>query len=177
MSEGTTESYDEQLGIVLVAQHLYIGYWNIGNLLCPQLTHDIVVFRLGRDSACLSVLLQTTEDMCISFLSRHCPIAHLSFGIALVWSVIAFLLGSDIMRFDGVETLYCRQFPCSRTVCNEGIGEQDDRSEVLNRNLRSLICCVKTSGRTQGGNNWHWALTVSSVESLQEVGLLTLGGK
>ena len=113
MTESTTETNYQEFGIVLVSQHLYVGHGDVGNLLCPQLAHDIVVFRLCGDSSCLAVLLQSSEDMCISLLSRHCPIAHLCLRVALVWSVIALLLGSYIMRLDSVETFHCGQFPCS----------------------------------------------------------------
>ena len=48
---------------------------------------------------------------------------------------------------------------------------------MLKGYLGSLIGGVKTVGRTGGGNHRHGAFTVTSVESLQQVGLLALGGK
>ena len=136
-----------------------------------------MVFGLCGYGTRLAVLLQSTEDVGISLLSGDCPIAHLRLGVALVWSVFALLLGSDIMRLNGLETLHRGQLPCSRTVGDEGIGEQDYGSEMLHGNLGCLIGSVETVGGTQSGNHRHRALAVASVECLQQVGLLTLGGK
>ena len=78
------------------------------------------------------------------------------------------------MRLNGFETLHRGQLPCSRTVGDEGIGEQDYGSEMLHSNLGCLIGSVETVGGTQSGNHRHRALAVASVECLQQVGLLTL---
>ena len=135
MTEGTSETYYQEFGIILVSQHLNIGHGDVSHLLGTQLTHDVVVLRLCGDCSSLSILLQSSEDVCVALLSGDCPIAHLRLRVTLVWSVVALLLWSDIMRLDIVETFHGWQFPCCRTVGDKGIGEKDYGSEMLHGNL------------------------------------------
>ena len=84
MPVGGAEAHDEQVGILLVAFHLKVRHRDEGDLFGPQMVHLVVILRLSGDGTRLAVLLQSTEDMLITFLSGDSPVAHFRFRIAMI---------------------------------------------------------------------------------------------
>ena len=176
MAVGRTEAHDEQVGIV-VAHHLEVGNGNLRHLLCAQTAHQVVVLGVGRDGAGLAVFLQSAQDVVVALHAGDGPVAHLGLLVAEVRGVVVLHLRRDVVGMNLGQAFHGGQLPCTRTVGDECIGEQDDRSEVLQRNLGSLVGSVEAVGRTGGGDDRHGAFAVAAVEGLQQVGLFTLGGQ
>ena len=80
----TAETDNQQVGIVLIAFYFYVGYFDFGNLLGTQARHQVVVFRVGGDGACLIVLFQSAEDMSETLCSGDGPIAAAGLFVTLV---------------------------------------------------------------------------------------------
>ena len=132
-----------------------------------------MVLRFGGYGSRLTVLLQSTEDMCETLLTWHCPVAYVVI-VALVGGILVFLFCRCIVRMDVWQLVHLWQSPCCRAIGYESIGKQYHGCHVLQGYLASHICRVEAVGRTRGCNHWHRALAVSTIESLQQVGLLAL---
>ena len=169
-----TEAYNEQVGVILVAQHLQVGYLYVVNLLLTQAGHQVVVLRVGGDGPRLVVLLQSAEDMLKALASGHSPVAH-AVGIALVGSPAALQLIRHVGWLDGGIFVQFGQTEGSAAVGNVGISHQHHGSHVLQGHLACCVSSVKAVGRRCGGYHWHGALAVAAEEHLQQVCLLRLG--
>src|SRR5574344_1215811 len=60
VTECAAKAYDEQVCIILVAQHLEVWHLNLVYLFLTQASHEVVVLWVCRDSTSLVVFLQTT---------------------------------------------------------------------------------------------------------------------
>ena len=86
MTVCTTETNDEQVGVVLITQYLEVWHLNLVDFCLTQTSHEVVILWVGGDGTCLVVLLQSTEDMLETFATWHCPIANTSLLIAEIRS-------------------------------------------------------------------------------------------
>ena len=177
MSIGTTETNNEQLGILGVSLYHKVGYGDGIYLLLAQTGHQVVVLGVGRDGTCLVVLLQTTEDMLESFASGHCPVAHAILLLTLVGSPCTLQFFRHVGRIDGCIFSQIGQAESARAVSHEGIGEQHHGSHVLQGNLTGHVGCIEAVCGRCSCQYRHGRLAVTAKEHLQQVGLLRLGGQ
>ena len=172
VSVRATETYDEQVGILFVAKHLKVGNGDFINLLLTQMSHQVVVLRVGGDGTRLVVLLQTAEDMLETFAARHGPVADARLRVAQVGCPAAFQLFWNVWRIDDGIVSQVWQLECGRAIGHVGVGHQDDGSHVLQCHLAGHVGCIKAVCWRGGCNDGHRAFTVSAKQSLQKVGLL-----
>ena len=175
MAVGGAEADDEQVGIVIVALDLKVWYGDERHFLRTQVVHHVMVVWLSGDGACLAVLLQSAENVLVALLSRDGPVASLALRVAQIRRVFVFLVGRGIVGVNLRQLVYVGQLPCRRAIGYEGVGEQDDRREMLQRYLCRHESCVEAVGRACGRYYGHRALAVSAIQHLQQVGLLALG--
>ena len=167
MTVSSTETHYQQICILYAALHLNIRHWNFSNLLGTQTAHQIMVFRLGRNSTCITVFFQASQNMHITFLSRQCPITDTCFSITLVRSIIILHFRSNIGWVNSRIVCQIRQFPCAGTICYKTISQQHHRSHVFQGNLTSIISSIKTMSWRSCGNDRHRRFTVTAKQSLQ----------
>ena len=177
VSVGAAKANDEEVGIVLVAQHFEVGHLNLVDFLLTQMSHQVVVLGVGGNGTRLVVLLQATEDVLEAFASGHCPVAHTCFGIAEIRCPLALQFLRHVGRLDGRIVGKVRQFEGSRAVGHVGIGHEDDGRHVLQCHLGCGVGRIEAVGGRCGSNHRHGRFAVTSEEGLQEVGLLRLGGQ
>ena len=177
MAVGTAEAHDEQFRVVLVALHLKVGHRNELHLVVAQPVHAVVVLRLRAYRARLAVFLQSAEDVRIALLSRHRPIAHVRLRVAMIGRILVFLFLRRIVWMYLRQLVHSRELPCRRAVCDKSVCQQHHRSEMFERNLARHISRVEAVCRACGRYHRHRAFTVTSVEHLQQVGLLALCGQ
>ena len=170
MTIGGTKTYDEQVGIIDIAFHLKVGHFDVGNLLLTQASHQVVVFRIGRDGTRIAVLLQSTEDMCEPFASRHSPVAAAVFRTHIGRPRFLQLLRNE-WRVDSIEFCHLGQFEGAGTISNISIGKQHDGRHVFQRHFRCLISSIEAVCRTCCRHHRHGTLSITSEEHLQEVSL------
>ena len=175
MSVRTSESHDEQVGIVGAALYLNVGYGYLGNLLGAQVAHQVMVLRVGGDGTRPAVFLQSAQDVHVAFASGDGPVAYTGFGVAAVGCIVVLHFGGGIRRVDGGIFGQLGQLPGPRAVGHVAVGQQYDGRHVLQSNLAGHIGCVEAVGGRCGGNDRHGAFAVAAEEGLQQVGLFRLG--
>jgi len=112
-----------------------------------------------------------------TFGSRNSPIADQAFFVATICFPYFFarIVVGDIIRFDFRILSQVRQLPCGRTVGDEGIRQQDNRSHMFERQFSCPISGIEAVCRSRSGNHDSRAFTVTSIERLHQVGLFALG--
>ena len=80
-------------------------------------------------------------------------------------------------RVDRRQFLDVGQAPRLGTVGEVAVGQQDDRVAVGDGQAAGLVRRVEAVRRRLGRNDRHRGLAVASVERLQQIGLLGLGGQ
>ena len=173
---GAAEAHDEQLGIVFVAKHLEVGHGDGSYLSLTLAGHQVVILGIRTDGTRLVVLLEAAEDVLEAFSARHSPVAN-ALGITHVWCPRTFQILWDIRRRDGGILAEVGQFECCGTICNVGIRHENYGCHVFQRHLRGRKSHFEAVGGACCGNDWHWALAITTKESLQEVGLFALRWK
>lgn len=93
MSVRTAETDDKQICVVGTALYLNVGHRNLSDLLGTQVTHQVMVLRVGGDDTRITVFFQTTQDVRVAFLTGDSPIADTGFGIAAVGCIVVFHVG------------------------------------------------------------------------------------
>ena len=135
-----------------------------------------MVLRLGGDGSCVTALLQSAQDVRIAFLTRDGPVAGAVLRVALVRGI------TPLLRVGGIVRAYLRQqvdvghLPCRRPVGDEGVTQKDDWGKMFERYFGGHVSRVETVGGTRSSDDRHRALTVATIEGLQQVGLLALRG-
>ena len=173
---GTSEAHDEQVGIVLVAQHLKVGHLDVVHLLLAQARHQVVVLGVGADGTGLVVLFEAAQDVGEALAAGHGPIAH-ALSVTLIGCPRPAQFLGHVGWLDGGIFLEFGQAEGCRAVGDVGIGEQYDGGHVLECHLRGLVGGIEAVGGREGCHHGHGALAVAAEEHLQEVGLLRLGGQ
>ena len=135
-----------------------------------------MVLGIGRDGTRLRVLLQTTQNVGEALTTGNSPVAGTILGTH-IGSPLALQFLGNVGRIDGIELGDLRQTEGTRAVGNIGIGEQHDRSHVLEGYLTSLVGSIEAVGRTGSSQHRHGALAVTAEECLEQVGLFRLGGQ
>ena len=109
--------------------------------------------------------------------SRNSPIANQAFLVAAIRFPYFFtrIVVGDIIRFDFRIFSQVRQLPCGRTVGDEGIRQQDDRSHMFEGQLSCPVSGIETVCRSRSSNHDSRTFTVTSVKRLHQVGLFALG--
>ena len=134
MAVCSAKAYDEQVGILAVAQHFQIGHGNILNLLRTLAGHQVVVLGIGTDDTCLVVLFQSAQDVGEALAARHSPVAGSVLGTHIGCPLAQEFLG-HIGRIDFGILGQIGQFERSRTVGHVSIGKQHHGCHVFQSHL------------------------------------------
>ena len=177
MTVSSAKAHNQKVGAVHTALHLHIGYRDFCHLFGTQAAHQVMIFGVGRDSPRITVFFQTAQDVHITLLSGTSPITHSGLRITFIRSIAIFHFGSHIRRIDGRIARQVRQPPCTRTIGNKPIRQQNNRSHVLQRHLTSIIGSIKTMSGRSCSNHRHGRFAVTSEQCLQQVCLLRFGGQ
>ena len=134
-----------------------------------------MVLRFCRDYTCFITLFKSADAVHESFCSGNGPIARAALFVTLERSPCFGHLRCHIRRFDSRIFVQVRKFPSRRTVGDEGIGQQYNRSHVLKSYFGSHVGGIKAVSGRSGCNDGHRAFAIASVEGLQQVGLFRFG--
>ena len=176
VSVGSSETDNEQFCIVLIAKHLKVRNWDSVYLCLALAGHEVVILRVGTYRACLIVLLKTAKYVLEAFPARHSPVAN-ALSITHIRCPRAFQILWNIRRIDGGIVFQVWQLESRRAVSHKGIRHEDYRRHVFQSHFRGRESHFEAVGGTGSGNDRHWALAVTTKESLQEVGLFALRWK
>ena len=135
--------------------------------------HLLVVLRVRGDSTLLRIALQTDIPVLVTFHTRVRPITHTA-GVTDSRVIMTFQFLGHALRRDSRQFCQLRYPPESRSVCQIGVGHEDDRRHVLQSDLTCLVGKIKTIGRRRSGNHHRRALAVTAIKSLQQVRLFGL---
>ena len=120
------------------------------------------------------ITLQTDVAVLESFHTRKSPVTHASFvpqrRIEMPFQFFGYTLRMNFRQF-----CQTRHAPKACSVSQIGIGKQDDRRHILQRNLTCLVRKIEAVRTARSGQNYRRTLAVTAVEGLQQVRLLGLG--
>ena len=111
MAVGTSETDDEQVGIRFITQNFQVGNRDARYFVPAQVVHQVMVLGVGGDAASFTVLLQSAEDVRVAFRAGDSPVACQCLRVALVRTVLVFLLFRCEMRMNLRELVYIGQLP------------------------------------------------------------------
>ena len=134
-----------------------------------------MVFRVCRDCSRITVFLQTTQNVHITFLPGKSPITNAGFRITFIRCIVIFHFRSHVRRIDGRIAFQVGQSPCTRTIGNKPVCQKNNRSHVFQCHFTSSISSIKTMSGRSCGNHRHGRFTVTSEQCLQQVCLLRFG--
>ena len=170
---GRTPSNHCQTGFLIAQTHFLQRdvRRNTGDLVPPQICHGLMIGRIIGNITGIKTTFDTAYPVLQTRRSRFRPDPGLGLAVPYRWFKPFRLI--EMLYGEGFKRIHIRNFPGLGCIRQIPVGQQHNRSHVLNRQANGLYRHLKTICRRCGGQDRHWRISMTAIERHVEIRLLS----